>query len=230
MKESRVRRRASRIIGALSLATFCHGTAGAAEQTGAPPLAQAAKAQRTDAEQHAIERARHALETKREWIDGLDVESVTESQWSDSSLGCRKPGLSYMQVITSGYTVTFTGKDARKEVHVAGDNAVVCDSMLRGTLKTRQGQARVPLRELDSMITAARTDLSTRIGAKPEEVKLLGWTPLRLPARVLRCEASSAEGEPAVPGYRISLDNKGRAYTYQSDMKSVYPCPPIEHN
>jgi hypothetical protein len=36
----------------------------------------------------------------------VTVVSVEEMEWSDSSLGCPKPGMMYMQVITPGYRVT----------------------------------------------------------------------------------------------------------------------------
>ena len=186
----------------------------------------------TDAEQHAIDRARQALQTRNEWIEGLAVESVTATQWSDSSLGCRRPGANYMQVITSGYAVKFVGKDARRDVHIAGENVVVCGSTLRGGAKRpRTAVPRVPLRTLDAMIEAARADLATRIAAKPESVKLVSWSPVRLPASVLHCEGTATNpSEEPVPGYNIVLSYEGRPYPYHSDLHSVVACPRIEKN
>ncbi len=195
---------------------------------GAAAGAVAQQAEHTGAEQAAIDRARQALETRHEWIDGLTVESIKEFQWPDSSLGCRKPGVSYMQVITSGYAVRFTGHDdVHREVHVAGNRTAVCGALVGGTLKS--ATPRVPLRNLDAMIEKARADLAMRLGGTAEEVKLMGWLPLRLPARVLRCEVPKGDaGESVVSGYRIELAHKGRNYTYQSDMQTVTACPHIE--
>ena len=79
------------------------------------------------------------------------------------------------------------------------------------------------------MIEKARADLAMRLGGKTDEVKLVGWLPLRSPARVLRCDAESGDpGEPVVPGYRIELAYKARSYTYRSDMTIVTACPRIE--
>jgi hypothetical protein len=79
------------------------------------------------------------------------------------------------------------------------------------------------------MITAARTDLATKIGAKPGAIRLINWVAVRLPASVLHCEVTSADpSEPAVSGYRILLGYQGRAYPYLSDMQSAVACPPIE--
>jgi hypothetical protein len=217
-----------RMVGTLSLATLASATGTAAEPQAEQATAPApvADARDQDAEQRAVERARQALEARHEWIEGLTLESVTPTQWSDSSLGCRQPGGMYMQVITSGYTVTFAGEHARREVHVAGDKAVVCTG-LRGALRTPA--PRVPLRNLDAMIAAARTDLATRIGAKPEAITLVGWSPVRLPVRVLHCEVAAADpSEPAAPGYKILLGYQGRTFAYQSDMQSAIACPPIE--
>ncbi len=188
----------------------------------------AQQADHSGAEQAAIDRARQALEARHEWVDGFTVESVKEAQWPDSSLGCRKPGVSYMQVITSGYAVRFTGQDdVHREVHVAGDRTAVCGALVGGTLKS--ATPRVPLRNLDEMIERARADLAMRLGGTAEEVKLVGWMPLRLPGRVLRCEVTKGDaGEPVVPGYRIELSRKARSYTYQSDMRMVTACPRIE--
>src|SRR5262245_32112553 len=109
-----------RAISALGLAALSQSSCVAAE---GPPAQSAAPTKPNDARdtedgRRAVEQARKALEAKQQWIDGLTLESVTVSQWSDSSLGCRKPGSQYMQVITAGYTVKFVGKDARREVHV----------------------------------------------------------------------------------------------------------------
>ena len=205
-------------LRALALVLAAGATVGAVGQ----------QADRTGAEQAAVERARKALEARQEWVEGLTVESIKETQWPDSSLGCRQPGVSYMHVITSGYTVRFAGKDeVRREVHVAGDRTAVCGAFVRERLKAPA--PRVPLRNLDEMIERARADLAMRLGGTAEEVKLVGWMPLRLPGRVLRCEVTKGDaGEPVVPGYRIELSRKARSYTYQSDMRMVTACPRIE--
>jgi hypothetical protein len=205
-----------------------------------PPAASAASTQPNDARdtdegRRAVDKAREALQSKQQWIEGLTLDSVTATEWSDSSLGCRRPGSQYMQVITSGYTVKFVGKDARREVHVAGDNAVVCTGFPR--IAPLTGRQRVPVRKVDAMITAARADLSGKLGGTPASVKVVNWETVYLPASVLRCESGAPPGtapanssEKAVPGYKILLDHSGRTYLYYSDMDKAYACPPIELN
>ena len=212
-----------RTAGALSVVTI--GNA----QRGEPTPIPANAAARTQAEQNAIDHARRALEQRREWIEGLTVESVTASQWPNSSLGCPRPGVNYLQALTSGYTVTFTGNDSRREVHVAGDHAVVCGDTLAIRPRLAETRLKMPGGNLSSMVTAARADLAPRIGAKPEEITLMEWAPLRLPPRVLRCEVADDPDASAVPGYRVVLGYRGRTFPYQSDRKSVVACPAIEH-
>jgi hypothetical protein len=86
------------------------------------------------------------------------------------------------------------------------------------------------LHNLDEMIEKARADLAMRLGGNVDEVKVVSWLPLRLPARVLRCEVpnGSDAGGAVAAGYRIELAYKTRNYTYQSDMQSVTACPRIE--
>src|SRR5689334_4943745 len=89
----------------------------------------------------------------------------------------------------------------------------------------KPAEPRVPLRNLNEMIEKARTDLAMRLGGKPTEITVAGWTSVHLPARVLRCEVTKGdEGEPTVPGYRIVLVLKARDYTYYSDTQTVSAC------
>jgi hypothetical protein len=54
----------------------------------------------------------------------IDAEAV---EWSDSALGCPRPGMLYMQVITPGYRVTLEHNGQRYQVHTdAGQRAVRC--------------------------------------------------------------------------------------------------------
>src|SRR6185312_2123686 len=109
---ARVLAKLLRTVGVLSVMTISHTEGASAAGADATPAAQTSAAARTRAEQDALHRARRALEQRREWIEGLSVESVTASQWPNSSLGCPRPGVSYLQAITSGYTIKFVGKDA----------------------------------------------------------------------------------------------------------------------
>jgi hypothetical protein len=228
---SRSRTRWWPALGALGLAAVSHNTAIAADFERAPSAAptNGNDARNTDEGKRAVERAKQALEEQHLWIDGLTVESVTEQQFTDSSLGCRRPGVSYMQAMSSGYAVKLASKNARREVHVSGDHAAICTGFsVSGTPHTLDRPPQVPLRKLDEMTEAARKDLAARIGATPESVTMVTWQPLRLPLRVLRCEVPKDPSASPVPGYKFILNHEGRLFTYQSDLESVFACPRIE--
>jgi hypothetical protein len=55
----------------------------------------------------------------------IDVRDVTEVEWSDSSLDCPQPGMSYLQVITPGYRILLDVNGQVYEYHSNRDTYVV---------------------------------------------------------------------------------------------------------
>jgi hypothetical protein len=54
--------------------------------------------------------------------------TIAPIEWSDGSLGCPKPGMNYLQVITPGYQITLEAQGQRYEYHTDLRGAVVrCD-------------------------------------------------------------------------------------------------------
>jgi hypothetical protein len=47
----------------------------------------------------------------------LQVERVEPHEWSDSSLGCPRPGLLYSQILTPGYLIVIRGAGKQLEYH-----------------------------------------------------------------------------------------------------------------
>lgn len=63
-------------------------------------------------------------------IDAAAITFVSAAavEWNDSSLGCPKPGLSYLQVITPGYRMVFEAQGRTYEYHTdMGKRVVRCD-------------------------------------------------------------------------------------------------------
>jgi hypothetical protein len=57
----------------------------------------------------------------------LQVQQVEAREWSDSSLGCPRPGLMYSQIVTPGYLIVITGAGKLLEYHSdARGNVVLC--------------------------------------------------------------------------------------------------------
>lgn len=62
--------------------------------------------------------------------DEIEVVEFEAVEWNDSSLGCPKPGLMYLQVITPGYRVVLAHGDEQATYHTSdGERPVVvrCD-------------------------------------------------------------------------------------------------------
>lgn len=51
--------------------------------------------------------------------DQINLVEVTEVEWSDSSLDCPQPGMSYLQVITPGYKILLQANEQMYEYHAS---------------------------------------------------------------------------------------------------------------
>ena len=174
-----------------------------------------------------VERARDALRAA-----GLPADSKLltseQTQWNDSSLGCPQPGAMYAQVITSGYVLRFAGRDATHEVHVAGDAAILCSPQLGAGVPKRSNTA-YRASDLDAMVETARADLAARLNLKPEEVTLRKSEPTTWSDSRLGCGETSPDGatEGPVRGFKLFFATRLQYYTYHTDLKRAFPCPPI---
>lgn len=55
------------------------------------------------------------------------IRSMEAVEFSDSSLGCPRPGMAYMQVITPGYKIVAEAAGKSFDVRVAGNRGLICD-------------------------------------------------------------------------------------------------------
>lgn len=64
-------------------------------------------------------------------ITQISLLEATEVEWSDSSLGCPQPDMSYLQVITPGYRILLEANAQVYEYHSNGDKYFVyCENPL----------------------------------------------------------------------------------------------------
>ena len=92
--------------------------------------------------QAAVDQARAEVAKQlRAQASEFTVVTVEPAQWSDSSLGCRKPNSMYQQVMTNGYVVVLERQGKRHHVNVAGTHVVICEptTRLSGTSRTSSG-------------------------------------------------------------------------------------------
>lgn len=171
---------------------------------------------------------------------GLDI-AVIETlsndaeTWSDSGLGCNKPGTMAAQVISDGFAIVLKTERGNYRVHVSGANAVVCGPATQWKSGTvgRGGQpyreAGAPLRNLNEMIDKARSDLAGKLGVPEKDVRMMTFAPKQWPDSSLGC---AVQGETVTQqrqrGYVIALRKGEHTYTYHTDLTRVRACPAIE--
>jgi hypothetical protein len=157
------------------------------------------------------------------------IVTIEPAQWSDSSLGCRKPNAMYQQVVSSGYVVVLERAGKRHQVNVAGSRAVMCDVATRLSGTVRQP---MPARGLDRVASLARQDLANRLHVDVEQIRIATMEPRRWTDDDMNCRSGKGEpvtGESAEAiGYRLALTTSGRTFFYHTDLRSVRACPPIE--
>jgi hypothetical protein len=182
--------------------------------------------------QAAAEQARAEVANQlRAQASEFTVVTVEPAQWSDSSLGCRKPSAFYQQVMSSGYVVVLERQGKRHHVNVAGSRTVICEptTRLSGTVR-----GPMPARGLDRMTTLARQDLANRLRLDVQQVRVANMEPRHWTDDDMNCAsagsspasdvAAAAAGEGS--GYRLALSASGRTYFYHTDLRSVRACPP----
>jgi hypothetical protein len=180
-------------------------------------------------------RAEAARQLKAE-VGEFTVVTIEPTQWSDSSLGCRKPNSMYTEVMSSGYTVVLERNGERHQVNVAGSRAVMCapNTRISGTVR-----GPMSARGLDRVTTLARQDLANRLHLDVQHVRVANVEPRRWTDDDMNCTSgagtpatqapAAAAGSASGVGYRMALSASGRTYFYHTDLRSVRACPPIEN-
>jgi hypothetical protein len=154
--------------------------------------------------------------------EAIEVESVIDVDWRDSSLGCPKPGMAYLEVITSGHKVTLRANGQVYDVHEADNRAFVC------ALPSLAGvQPRPELVDGRLMLTAQR-DLARRLGVLPRDIKPVGAEARTWDDASLDCpQAGVHYAQLDTDGWVLTLRHGGRDYTYHADAHRIIPCPDI---
>jgi hypothetical protein len=199
-------------------------------------VAAAEQADSSAAAQAAGEQARATAARELKAVASeFTVVTIEPAQWSDSSLGCRKSGAMYQQVVSSGYVVVLEREGKRHQVNVAGSRAVMCDLATRLSGTVRQP---MPARGLDRVADLARQDLANRLHVDVETIRIASMEPRRWTDDDMNCRSGKGEPATAAPageagaasaiGYRLALTASGRTFFYHTDLRSVRACPPIE--
>lgn len=158
--------------------------------------------------------------------DSVNIVHVSIMDWSDSSLGCPRPGVEYLQVVTRGAVVMLQAEKKPYRVHVAKDRAIVCDVPTRDSLAVGSRQpAGMVMRDVMQVATA---DLARRLNVEQSDVTVTNVQSTTWPDDSLGCAAPrEVEAQEKVEGFKITLEYSGQDFSYHTDQQRAIPCPPI---
>lgn len=204
---------------AATLAAFAAGADDIRFYPGREPAAPLTDSERAAA-QVAIDTLAAELGVGR---DQVFVDTVRAVEWRDSSLGCPKPGVAYLDVISPGHRVLLRVDGQVHAVHEAGNRAFVC-------VQTKAMGGITPQRDLSfgPQMVAARKDLAGRLGVSEREILFLSGEGETWNDGSLGCpEPGVMYTQAQVRGWVLTFGHDGRTYTYHTDLDRTIPCPPI---
>lgn len=179
----------------------------------------------TDVERAAAQVAVDALATELGVArDQVFVDTVRAVEWRDSSLGCPKPGVAYLDVISPGHRVILRVDGQVHVVHESRNRAFVC-------VQTKAMGGITPQRDLSfgPQMVAARRDLASRLGVSEREILFLSGEGRTWGDPSLGCpEPGVMYPQVQVRGWVLTFGYNQRIYTYHTDLARTIPCPPIE--
>jgi hypothetical protein len=162
----------------------------------------------------AIKDLSDRLDTQRDEIVFQSVEAV---QWRDSSLGCPRPGMNYLQVITPGYLIRLEAGGEIYEYHTDKENVVYCEQAAYGKVEPMVGK--------EQLLALAKADLVKTAGVSESEIQVLEIQYVEWRDGSLGCpKAGQNYPQVITPGYLIRLSAAGREYEYHTDMRRVMLC------
>lgn len=81
-----------------------------------------------EAGQRALDIAADHLDVRADRLAVVDIEART---WTDTSLGCPKPGRRYLPSSIDGYIATIAHGSETYRVHLGNDRGLVCEGVLQ---------------------------------------------------------------------------------------------------
>lgn len=152
-------------------------------------------------------------------VEDINVISVEEVEWRDSSLGCPQPGSASLTVITPGYLILLEAEGQEYEYHADHKRVVTCD-------EPQPPYRPEPAQGTESQLVAAsKADLSQRLDASNSDIKVASVEAKEWSDASLGCpQEGMMYAQVITQGYRIILSVDGQTYDYRTDMNSVRLC------
>ena len=155
-------------------------------------------------------------------IADVTLVSAQDKEFSDSSLDCPEPGMSYLQALTHGQQVIVEADGRRFDIRVSGGHAKICHRQ-----KSRKNSRDPsPDNQASTLIDLARRDLAGFLQTEVEQIAVLQVRPFNAGMPITGC-TPDCQTLQAPCGYLIGLFHDGRRYEYHANQNKAEPCPPL---
>jgi hypothetical protein len=165
-----------------------------------------------------VEEAEKDLSSRLDVATGdIVLQSAEAIQWRDSSLGCPKPGMNYLMVITPGYLIKLEVSGTMYEYHADKDKAFYCAEP-QAPLEAQPGPEQ-------RLLEAAKADLVQRLSVATDQIEVVKVEAVMWRDGSLGCPKPGMNYTQAiVPGFQIILSAGGQEYDYHADQEQVFLC------
>jgi len=169
-----------------------------------------------------VEEAKKDL-MERAGVDMKDITvlAATKVEWPDSSLGCPKPGMNYLMVVTPGVLIKLSAEGESYEYHGDTESVFYCEDPKPPLSSNPVAQGRV--------VKQAMSDLAQRLGIATTEIEVVEVEEIQWNDASLGCpEPDMMYAQVLTPGYRIILSAQGQEYDYRANLKAARLCEQVE--
>jgi hypothetical protein len=157
----------------------------------------------------------------------IQIVSIEAMEWRNSSLGCPKPGLAYLDVISPGYRIVLEVSGREHIYHTGPAGFVLCEKEPELSAKegTRQADEEALDAEMQAMVQESKKDLSQRLNIGTEEILLASAESVEWRDSSMGCPQPGMNYLMVItPGYLIKLEAKGKTYHYHAGADSPFFC------
>lgn len=159
--------------------------------------------------------------------DQIRMVSVESVEWGNSGLGCPKPGMGYLDVMTPGYAIVLRAAGQEWDYHTGPDQFVLCHAETEEKLveQPRAAEPMVSDAKTADLVEEAKADLSMRLNISTADIVLQWAGAVEWPDSSIGCPEPGMNYLMVVtPGYLIKLEAKGRIYQYHAGENSPFYC------
>jgi hypothetical protein len=152
--------------------------------------------------------------------EAIELVSVQAVEWPDGSMGCPKPGMNYLMVVTPGYLVIL--QSGGKIYQYPGNEQAVsyCENP-QPPLSSEPGSGEV----LSRLVQTAKDDLAQRLSLEAESIQVVKAEAVQWPDASLGCpKPGMMYAQVVTPGYQIVLSAGGAGYDYHASALEVFLC------